>query len=95
MKRTMTRARAMKQGTKDGIEDADMILTENGHDAALGCASWGEMARGMKLAEIMEIPLELEAVYYAAYEVAATCRVREIAGRKVKVIDTILEERAA
>jgi len=86
----------MKQGTRDGIEDADMILADNGHEAALGCASWGEMARGVKLAEIMKIPIELEAVYYAAYEVAATCRVREIAGRKVEVFDAVeVEEKAA
>ena len=93
MKRTMSRARAMKQGTKDGIEDADMILTENGHEAALGCASWGEMARMTKLAEIMEIPLELEAVYYAAYNKAAAARVAEVAGEKAETIE--VTERAA
>jgi len=91
--RTMSRARAIKQGTIDGIEDADMILTEEGHDKALDCASWGEMARSTKLAEIMEIPLELEAIYYAAYEVAATCRVREIAGEKAETVE--VTEKAA
>jgi len=89
MKRTMTRARAIKQGTVDGIEDADMILAENGHEAALGCASWGEMARGVKLAEIMEIPLELEAVYYDAYDKAASARVKEIAGKPAVTVEAV------
>lgn len=77
--KTMTRARAIRQGTKDGIEDAELVTNERGHEAAASCESWAAMARSVNVASIMAIPVELEEVYYAAYDAGARKRVSELA----------------
>lgn len=80
----MTRKQAERLGRRDGIEDVDTVLAEQGRDSVIatlapGSVSWDEGAINAGVARIVGVPERLERVYYRAYDEGARARAQEIA----------------
>lgn len=74
---------AIAAGERDGVEDVETVLAEQGIDAVIatlepGHEAWDEGAINACAAEEMGIPKHLQDLYYGAYARAARARAEEL-----------------
>lgn len=84
MARITTRAQAISRGRKDGVDDVNTVLNEQGEDVVIGTLvpghyEWDHGARNAGVAKIVGVPERFHENYYDAYAKAARTRAEGLA----------------